>query len=97
MNTIPTILLNQGNTASRRQAIQFTPVNNTVVPKYTKNNTHPFPAPGHSGSYMSFILSRNSAMNATWLAVKVHHPNVLIHAHMYEAKRPVGVSQRRCT
>lgn len=92
---MPTMLLNHGSTGSLRQAIQLTPVNSPVTPKYTRNTTQFLLAPGQSGSNMSFKLSRNSAMNATCDAVNVHQPKTLIQAHMYDAKRPVGVSHRR--
>lgn len=36
-------------------------------------------------------------MKAVCDAVRVHHPNVLIHAHIYDVNRPSGVGHNRYT
>ena len=38
-----------------------------------------------------FMDKMKFVMKAVWEAVSVHHPKVLIQAHMYERKRPKGV------
>lgn len=94
---MPTKSLNSGKTLSFLHATKLNTVKRAFTPRYTKNCTQPLLAPAHSGSNITFMLSRKLVMNAVCDAVSVHHPNVLIQAQRYDANLPSGVSQSRRT